>query len=150
MSGQQQLSQGHEAVRYLTFRLDEEVYKVPILHVREIIEMQEISPVPRSVSWVCGVVNLRGRVLPVIDPKIRFGLAPVVPSELTVILVLQTDAGKLFGVLVDEVLEVNRIDDSNISEAPMVSASSEQFVTGVGKVRDQIVFLLEPSALSVQ
>lgn len=136
--------------RYLTFRLDDEAFGVPILNVREIIELQEISPVPRSAPWVRGVVNLRGRVLPVIDPKLRFGLEPVAASELTVIIVLQTeDQGRPFGVLVDEVLEVQRLDETNLSDAPVVSAD-ESFVAGVGKVRDQLLFLLDPRALAVQ
>ncbi|MEQ1566506.1 MAG: chemotaxis protein CheW [Myxococcota bacterium] len=135
--------------RYLTFRLDREVYGVPILAVREIIELQEISPVPRSSHWVRGVVNLRGRVLPVLDPKLRFGLSPVEPSELTVIVVLQADDSKPFGVLVDEVLEVLRLEPSHLADAPTMNCDHEEFLAGFGKVRDGLVFLLDPAALRV-
>ncbi|MEZ4240363.1 MAG: chemotaxis protein CheW [Myxococcota bacterium] len=138
-----------EANRYLTFRLDEEIFGVPILEVREIIELQEISPVPRTMPWVRGVVNLRGRVLPVIDPKIRFGLAPVEPSELTVIVVLKAQDASPFGVLVDEVLEVQRLDPEAISETPVTGEAGE-FVTGVGKLRDALLFILDPNVLAVQ
>lgn len=139
-----------EPGRFLTFRLAGEIYGVPILNVREIVEMQEISPVPRSASWVRGVVNLRGRVLPVIDPKVRFGLDPVVTTDLTVIVVLQPDGRRPFGVVVDEVLEVQRLEESNLAEAPELATDKVEFMAGFGKVRDELVFLLEPSALDIQ
>lgn len=138
-----------EASRYLTFRLDREIFGVPILEVREIIELQEISPVPRTAPWVRGVVNLRGRVLPVIDPKVRFGLAPVEPTDLTVIVVLKAHDANPFGVLVDEVLDVQRLEQDAISEAPNVGGD-DGFVTGVGKLRDALLFILDPDALAVQ
>lgn len=139
-----------EAGRYLTFRLDTEVYAVPILTVREIVELQEISPVPRSSPWVRGVVNLRGRVLPVIDPKIRFGMPEVVASELTVIIVLQGTDGKPFGALVDEVLEVQRFDAGQLSDAAEGVGGAEPFLAGFGKLRDQLVFVLDPGPLGLQ
>ena len=135
--------------RYLTFRLGGEVYGVPILNVREIVEMQEISPVPRSAHWVRGVINLRGRVLPVIDPKTRFGLQPIEASDLTVIVVLQTGDARPFGILVDEVLEVLRLDDSHLAEPPALNCDHEEFLSGFGKVRDGLVFLLDPAALGM-
>lgn len=136
------------AGRYLTFRLDAEVFGVPILDVREIIELQEIAPVPRTSPWVRGVVNLRGRILPVVDPKVRFGLAPVERSELTVILVLQAGNGKPFGVLVDEVLEVQPLDEEHLAEPPALGPEHAAFVAGMGKSRDGLVFLLHTAALS--
>ncbi|MCA9493333.1 MAG: purine-binding chemotaxis protein CheW [Myxococcales bacterium] len=138
-----------EPGRYLTFRLDGEIYGVPILDIREIIEVQEISPVPLSSPWVRGVINLRGRVLPVVDPKIRFGLAPVEPSDLTVIIVLQASGGRPFGMLVDEVLEVQRPTLSDASEPPDLATDHQEFLAGFGRVRDQLVFLLDPSSLHV-
>lgn len=139
-----------EPGRFLTFRLDNEVYGVPILNVREIVEMQEISPVPRASSWVRGVVNLRGRVLPVIDPKVRFGLDPVQTTDLTVIVVLQSNDRRPFGVVVDEVLEVQRLEESNLSETPDLADDKVEFMAGFGKVRDELVFLLDPAALDVR
>ena len=109
--------------RFLSFRLDREVFAVPILEVREIIELADIAPVPRAAPWVRGVVNLRGRVLPVIDPKVRLGRAPLVASELTVIVVLQPASGKPFALLVDEVLEVQRLEAEQISPANEATSS---------------------------
>lgn len=139
-----------EPGRFLTFRLDRETYAVPILAVREIVELQEISPVPRASPWVRGVVNLRGRVLPVIDPKVRFGMLEVQASDLTVIVVLQDGDGKPFGLLVDEVLEVQRFDASQLSAAPDGVAGGEQVLVGFAKHRDQLVFLLDPGPLGLQ
>lgn len=136
-----------ETGRFLTFRLADEVYGVPILNVREIIELQEISPVPRASPWVRGVVNLRGRVLPVLDPKVRFGIGEVEASDLTVIIVLQSEDGRPFGVLVDEVLEVLRLEDDQISVAGAADVETQEFLSGFGKVRDGLVFLLDPHKL---
>lgn len=140
----------NESGSYLTFRLATEVYGVPILNVREIVEMQEVSPFPRSAPWVRGVVNLRGRVLPVIDPKVRFGLEPVVTTDITVIIVLQPHDHRAFGLVVDEVLEVQRIDLPSLSDAPDVSEEKIDFMAGFGRIRDDLVFLLDATALDIQ
>ncbi len=132
--------------RYLTFRLDDEVYGVPVLHVREIIELQDITPVPRAAHHIRGVVNLRGKVLPLMDLKLRFGLSAIEPTDLTVIIVLQPDKAP-FGVLVDEVLDVQNMDSGTTAEPPdLGSDAKQQFLAGVGRVRDRIVFLLDLDA----
>jgi purine-binding chemotaxis protein CheW len=136
-----------ETGRFLTFRLADELYGVPILNVREIIELQEISPVPRAAPWVRGVVNLRGRVLPVLDPKLRFGIGEVEASDLTVIIVLQTEEGRPFGVLVDEVLEVLRLEDDQIAPATGGEVEQQEFLSGFGKAKEGLVFLLDPTKL---
>jgi chemotaxis signal transduction protein len=114
-----------EAGRYLTLRLDREICGAPILAVPEIVELQEISPV--------------------LDPKLRFGLGPVEPSDLTVIAALQTADGKPFGALVDEVLEVLPLEP----EAPPMNGAHQEFLAGFGKTRDGLVFLLDPAALQL-
>ena len=134
-----------KAGRYLTFRLDWEIYGVPILDVREIIEMQDITPVPRTQSFVRGVINLRGKVLPLVDLKLRFGLQPLQAGELTVIVVLQTGGGRPFGCLVDEVLEVQWMGPESLSESPL-QGGAEEFLAGMGKVKDRLVFLLDLAA----
>jgi purine-binding chemotaxis protein CheW len=130
--------------RYLTFRLDAEYYGVPVLDVREIIELQPITPVPRSEAHVCGVINLRGRVLPLIDLKLRFGLEAIVPSEMTVIIVIQPDGRPAFGVQVDEVLDVQRLGvEEGGDQGPLEGMLAAEFLQGVGKLRDRFVFLLD-------
>ena len=133
---------GVRAGRYLTFRLDEEVYGVPILDVREIIEMQYITPVPRSAHFVRGVIKMRWKVLPLVDLKLRFGLAPLQPDDLTVIVVLQTSGSRPFGCLVDEVLEVQYLGPEALSASPL-NGDAEEFLAGIGKVKDRLIFLLD-------
>lgn len=139
-----------EPGRFLTFRLDREIYAVPIRTVQEIVELQEISPVPRSAPWVRGVVNLRGRVLPVIDPKARFGMDPVINTDLTVIVVLQGPDGRPFGALVDEVLEVQRFDEDQLAGVSDGVGAVEPFLSGFGKTKTHLVFVLDPVPLGVQ
>jgi CheY-like chemotaxis protein len=112
------------AGRYLTFRLDHEIYGVPILDVREIIELQDITPVPRTPVYVRGVINLRGKVLPLVDLKLRFGLDAVEADELTVIVVLQSASGRPFGCLVDVLtldVEMPRMDGLTFLQTLMTS-----------------------------
>lgn len=136
--------------RYLSFRLDREVFAVPILDVREIIELTDIAPVPRADPWVRGVVNLRGRVLPVIDPKVRLGRAPLETTDVTVIVVLQHGDQKPFGALVDEVLEVQRLEADQLAPANDAVQSADACLAGYGKIRDQLVFLIDVTTLAAQ
>lgn len=134
--------------RHLLFRLDDEVYGVPILSVREIIELPDITPLPQSEPFIRGVINLRGRVLPVLDPKLRFRMSALVPDELTVAVVMQPREGKPVGVLVDEVLEVHLITEAQLADAPDVACPEQQeFLSGVGNLGDRVVFVLDLDAL---
>ena len=133
--------------RYLTFRLQSEVYGVPVLDVREIIELQEITPVPRSDPSVLGVINLRGKVLPLVDMKLRFGMSAFVPTDIAVVIVVEPMGKSPFGVLVDEVLDVQSVSPNEKTDAPELSSAIQQaFLAGIGKVRDRLVFLLDLSA----
>ncbi|MFK7930354.1 MAG: chemotaxis protein CheW, partial [Myxococcota bacterium] len=90
----------------------------------------------------------RGRVLPVIDPKLRFRMGPLVPDELTVAVVMETENRKPVGVLVDEVLEVHLISETELADAPDVACSEQQeFLSGVGNLGDRVVFVLDLDAL---
>ena len=130
--------------RYLTFRLDEEVYGVPVLDVREIIELQEITPVPQADPSVVGVVNLRGKVLPLVDLKLKFGIGPFSPTDIAVVIVVEPMDTAPFGVLVDEVLDVQSVQPADKTDAPELDSSIQQpFLAGIGKVKDRLVFLLD-------
>lgn len=136
------------AGKYMTFRLDREVYGLPILKVRELIGMQEITRVPGAPSFSRGVINLRGKVVPVIDLRVKFGLPGEAPTRNVVIVVLQLagPSGALrMGVLVDEVLEVREIGASQIEPPPSFGArgSEADFILGVGKAERSVVFLLD-------
>src|SRR6187401_897694 len=108
--------------RYLTFRLGQESYGFQVLGVREIIRLCPITPVPRMPDYVKGVINLRGKVIPILDLRLKFRLARVEMTERTCIIVVQvnTTAGArmLMGLIVDAVEEVLNIAAGDIEEAP--------------------------------
>ena len=136
------------AGKYMTFQLAQEVYGLEILSVREIIGLMEITRVPRTAAFIRGVINLRGRVIPVIDLRLKFGMEPTAATEQTVIIVVQCEvAGRplTMGVLVDLVLEVLSVDASQIEPTPDLGASSidGDFIRGVGKTGHHVVFLLD-------
>jgi len=136
------------AGKYMTFQLAQEVYGLEILSVREIIGLMEITRMPRTPAFLRGVINLRGKVIPVIDLRLKFGMEATAATEQTVVIVVQCRAaGRVLtmGVLVDLVLEVPSIEAGQIEPPPdLGSASVEgQFIRGVGKAGERVVFLLD-------
>lgn len=136
------------AGKYMTFNLAEEEYGLEILKVREIIGLMDITRVPRTPPYVRGVINLRGKVIPVVDLRQKFGMPACEPTEQTVIIVVQygfADRVITMGILVDQVLEVRSIDGSNIEPPPTLgeSAIDAQCILGVGKAEKRIIFLLD-------
>lgn len=136
------------AGKYMTFKLAEEVYGLEILKVREIIGLMDITRVPRSAGFVRGVINLRGKVIPVADLRLKFGMEACQATDQTVIIVVQCSVGGralTMGVLVDQVLEVLSIDAAQIEPPPALAetAAEAQFVLGVGKAGDRVIFLLD-------
>lgn len=128
--------------KYLTFILAEEEYGLEILKVREIIGIMDITAMPQVPPEVKGVINLRGKVIPVIDLRLKFGLEPTPYTEQTCIVVV--DVGALVGVIVDTVQEVLDIDDSQIDPPPPLGAAvNTQFILGMGKVKDDVKILLD-------
>jgi len=136
------------AGKYMTFQLAREEYGLEILKVREIIGLMEITRVPRTRDFVRGVINLRGKVIPVVDLRLKFGMEPCEATDQTVIIVVQcnVDGRPLtMGLLVDQVLEVLTIDAAQIEPAPSLghAAIEDDFILGVGKHEKRIVFLLD-------
>jgi len=136
------------AGKYMTFQLAQEVYGLEILAVREIIGLLEITRVPRTPDFIRGVINLRGRVIPVIDLRLKFGMEATAATEQTVVIVVQCRLGDrtlTMGVLVDLVLEVLSIEAGQIEPPPDLGAASieGQFIRGVGKAGERVVFLLD-------
>lgn len=138
--------------KFMTFQLGREVYGLEILSVREIIGFQPITRVPRAPEFLRGVIDLRGRVVPVVDLRIKFGMAPVEATEQTVIIVVQCrfeDRSLTMGLLVDLVLEVLTIDGARIEPPPDLGAASleGQFIRGVGKTAHGVAFLLDTARI---
>ncbi|MCP4571665.1 MAG: purine-binding chemotaxis protein CheW [bacterium] len=140
------------AGKFLSFSIGEEEYGLEILKVQEINGMMPITRVPRTPEWVRGVINLRGRVIPVVDLRLKFGLESIPDTERTCIIVVQLsrdDRTLVMGIVVDEVSEVLNLVDEQIEPAPNLgSDTAADFVIGVGKVDEQgFVLLLDIDAV---
>ena len=136
------------AGKYLTFVLGHESYGVAVLHVREIIRMIDITPVPRVPAWLKGVINLRGKVIPVVDLRIRFALANTDVGERTCIVVVQvrlaSGARPFMAFIVDAVEEVVTIPAKDIEEPPDFGAAlATEYILGMAKVKGAVKTLLD-------
>lgn len=135
------------AGKYLTFRLAEEEYGLEILKVQEIIQMQAVTRVPRTPDYVRGVINLRGKVIPVIDLRKKFSLETAKDTEKTCIIVVQIASGDthvVMGIIIDEVKEVLDIRAENIEDTPSFGSSIDtEFILGMGKIGTSVKILLD-------
>jgi len=133
--------------KFLTFRLSGEEYGIGILKVREIIGLLEITPVPRMPAFVRGVINLRGKVIPVIDLRLKFGMPGAQDTKQTCIIVVDVrhgDISTLVGILVDTVSEVVNIGDAEIDRAVTFGTQvNTSFILGVAKVKGAVKILLD-------
>ncbi len=133
-------------LQFVGFRVGEQSYALPISTVREIVRPPEITPVPQSPEHVAGVMNLRGRIVPVIDLRKRFRQA-IENSPKTRVLVIALD-GKLIGLLVDSASEVLKIASEEIEPSPQLfGEDNERYVTGVAKHLGRLVILLDVNKL---
>ncbi|MBU0691622.1 chemotaxis protein CheW [bacterium] len=131
------------AGKYLTFILSEEGYGLEILKVREIIGMMAITAIPRMPDYVKGVINLRGKVIPVIDLRLKFGMCKSEQTSETCIIVVDV-GGSLMGVVVDQVSEVIEIRGADIEDPPQVGVNVDTgFILGMGKTKDSVKILLD-------
>ncbi|MEN6576335.1 MAG: chemotaxis protein CheW [Phycisphaerales bacterium] len=133
--------------KYLTFALGAEEYGLEILKVREIIGYMDITAVPQTPSYVKGVVNLRGQVIPVVDLRAKFGMETTEVTDQTCIIVVEiSQTGRKFntGIIVDRVQEVLDIAGTNIEEPPQFGASVDtDFILGMAKVGESVKILLD-------
>ena len=129
--------------KYLTFFLEEEEYGIEILKVFEIIGLMPITPVPRTPKSIKGVINLRGKVIPVMDMRTRFGMEPVVETDQTCIIVVQAQ-GIQMGIIVDKVSEVLDISVEEINETPSFGIQvNTDYILGIGKCEGGVKLLLD-------
>lgn len=132
-----------ELLQLVSFKIGEEEFGVDILSVQEINRMLQITKVPNTPDFIEGVINLRGRIIPVIDLRIKLGMARKDHGKNTRIVVVEIK-GQTIGFIVDEVSEVLRIPKS-ITEAPpeMVGGVNSDFITSIGKLEDRLLILLD-------
>jgi purine-binding chemotaxis protein CheW len=134
--------------KFLSFCLGAEQFGVEILRVREIIGILAVTPLPQTPAYVKGVMNLRGRIIPVIDLRLRFDLAATDATKETCIIVLEATgedgAQTVMGAVVDSVREVQDIPRSAIEAAPEFGCEIPlRYILGMGKVKDKVVVLLD-------
>jgi len=136
-----------EAVLYLTFRLERELLALEVARVREVLDLCPITRVPRTPDYMRGVINLRGSVIPVIDLHLKFGLASAdttIESRIVVLELNHEGEAVVVGVLTDSVHDVIEIDSEHIDSSPQMGARwRTDFVTGIGKYKEQFILLLD-------
>jgi len=133
--------------KYLTFTLAEEEYGIGILKIKEIIGMMPITSVPQTPEFVKGVINLRGKVIPVIDLRLRFGMGKIDYTERTCIIVVEIDsqAGTvLIGIVVDSVSEVLNVKGDEIEDSPTFGTKlNTEYILGMAKMEGGVKILLD-------
>jgi purine-binding chemotaxis protein CheW len=128
---------------YLTLRLGDETYGIPVLGVREIIGTIDVTRVPRTQPFLTGVINLRGKVIPIISLRLKFGMGEVEATEETCIIVVDIGEEPM-GIVIDSVSEVVTFEAGDISPSPGLGADGEaDFIQCMGKAGDKVVMLLD-------
>ncbi|OQA14377.1 MAG: Chemotaxis protein CheW [bacterium ADurb.Bin363] len=138
-----ELEEDTQKNKYLTFTLGNESFGIEILFVTEIIGLQQITEVPDLPEYVRGIINLRGKIIPVMDMRRRFKKEIREYDERTCIIVV--DIGEIsIGLIVDRVSEVVDIPEENVSEPPKVNKNSQnKYVKGIGKIEDSVKLILD-------
>jgi purine-binding chemotaxis protein CheW len=143
----QALKSDDRAGKYLTFMIGKEEFGVGVLKVREIMGIQDITAVPQTPPYLKGVINLRGKVTPVIDLRLKFGLPAIDYTQRTCIIVVQVKSGSaalLMGIVVDEVSEVLTIAAGDIEDTPDFGASvATTYILGMAKIKGKVKILLD-------
>ncbi len=135
------------AGRYLSFYLSKEEYCVEILKVQQIIQMDDLTNVPLTPEYLRGVINLRGKIVPVLDLRIKFGMEVFEDTEKTCIIILQVlvnNTPMVAGIVIDEVREVSQISSDMISEVPEFGDGIDvTFLTGLAKINDSVRMIID-------
>lgn len=142
------IGSSHLAGKYLTFTLQNESYGIDVLKIREIIRLTNITTVPQMPPYIRGVINLRGKIIPVMDLRLRFGFQDAASTEQTCIVVVQVKLpdGKntQMGMVVDGVEEVTNIAAQDIEETPEFGAQvATSYILGMAKIKEVVKTLLD-------
>ena len=135
--------------KYVTFKSGNEYFGLKIQYVNEIIVFQEITKIPESEDYIKGLINLRGKIIPVIDVRLRFKQEPFEYTDRTCIIVVNVK-NIVVGLIVEQIAEVVEIQEENIIPSPSVGKadkSQNKYVYAIGKVGDQVKLLLDPDRL---
>ncbi len=133
--------------KYLTFTLDKEEYGISILKIKEIIGMMPITTVPQTPEFVKGVINLRGKVIPVVDLRLRFAMESIEYTERTCIIVVEIEGASgtvMIGIVVDAVSEVLNIKGEDIEDTPTFGTKLDtEYILGMAKMEGGVKILLD-------
>jgi purine-binding chemotaxis protein CheW len=136
-----------ELRQFISFSVGEEEYGLELLRVKEVIRIREITWLPKAPTFVKGIINLRGDVIPIIDLRDKFGLESRENTASTRVIVVEVDT-RLMGMVVDSASQVVRIPADQIDPPPPVLGGfSKEFITGVGKLDDKLIILLNTDAI---
>ncbi len=135
--------------KYVTFKSGSEYFGIKIEYVNEIIVYQEITEIPETEDYIKGLINLRGKIIPVVDARIRFRQDPFEYNDRTCIIVLNVK-NLVVGLIVEKIAEVVEITEGNIVPNPKIGKadkSQNKYVYGIGRVGDKVKLLLDPEKL---
>ncbi|GAB1476774.1 chemotaxis protein CheW [Bacillota bacterium] len=132
--------------KYLIFSMGKELFGIEIRYITEIIGMQPITEVPEMPTYVKGITNLRGKIIPVMDARLRFKKEEREYDSRTCIIVLETNETSI-GLIVDSVAEVLNMKDEDISPAPEINKSGNNYIKGIGKSGNDVMLLLDSRRL---
>ena len=136
-----------DALRWVTFRLENEKYGINVMQVQEVLRVSEIAPVPGAPSYVLGIINLRGNVVTVIDTRSRFGLPSAATDDSSRVVIIESEE-QVVGILVDSVAEVVDLHSSDIETAPNVGTEeSAKFIQGVASHDGELLILVDLNKL---
>jgi purine-binding chemotaxis protein CheW len=132
--------------RFLTFLLGSETYGIDIMYVTEIVGIQPITEVPELPEYIKGIINLRGKIIPVMDARLKFKKEPKEYNDRTCIVVI--DIAELsIGIIVDEVSEVLNIAEENIVPSPNIKSSGRKYIKNIGKTDDDVILIIDGEKL---
>lgn len=129
--------------KFLTFYIEEETFGIEIIHVMEIIGVQPITKMPKMPHYIKGIVNLRGRIIPLLDVGLRFNKPQIIYNDRTCIIVIDLE-GILFGLIVDKVSDVLSISKEDIIKNPEFQSNGRQgYIKSIGKIGEQVILLID-------
>lgn len=140
-----------ERLQYIVIRLGEEQYGIDIRYIDNIVRMQNITRVPKVPSYLKGVINLRGEVIPVVSIRLKMGLPADEYGRATRIIILKSEAAGCFGIVVDEVREVVTLSDENIERLAHENKDNHaSFINGIGKNGGELISLLDLNSITLE
>lgn len=137
----------YDTTQFIVTQLGDEQYGINIQYIYNIVRMQKITRVPKVSSYIKGVINLRGEVIPIISLRLKMGLAEDEITKNTRIIILKIEQHESIGVLIDEVKEVVTLDEEHMEKVSYDKDEKAKFLSGVGKYDDKLISLLDINAV---